>query len=49
MKIELAGIWLVMFVVLKTGSALLAGWSWWWLLMPIVPDVVVILRHFGVL
>lgn len=31
--------WLVAFVVLKNISLYAATWSWWWLLMPIVPVI----------
>lgn len=43
------GGWLLMFVVIKVGGTAFAHWSWWWLLLPIVPDLVVILRHFGLM
>lgn len=37
----------VLFIALKVASPLVADWSWWWLLMPEVPTIVVILKHFG--
>lgn len=43
------GLWMIMFIVIKVGGTQLAAWSWWWLLLPIVPDLVIILRHFGLL
>lgn len=43
------GLWLLMFIIVKVGGSGLAHWSWWWLLLPIVPDLVLILRHFGLL
>lgn len=41
--------WLLMFVIIKTGGTALANWSWWWIFLPIVPDLVVILRKMGLL
>lgn len=43
------GLWTIMFIVIKVGGTALADWSWWWLLLPIVPDIVVICRHFGLM
>jgi hypothetical protein len=40
--------WLILFVILKLGGPA-ALWSWWWLLLPVVPDLVVLLHKFGVL
>ena len=45
----LASLWFWMFVIVKVGGTALASWSWWWILLPIVPDVVIILKHFGLL
>lgn len=44
---SLFGLWLLMFIVVKVGGQALADWSWWWLLLPIVPDLVLILRRLG--
>lgn len=48
---SLWGIWLLMFIIVKVGSTQhqFADWSWWWLLLPIVPDLVLILRKLGLL
>lgn len=43
------GLWLLMFIIIKVGGTALAGWSWLWVLLPIVPDLVVILRKLGLL
>lgn len=44
-----AGFWLIVFVVIKVGGTALTNWSWLWLLFPIVPVLVVLLQHLGVL
>ena len=33
---------------LKTAGVTMANWSWWWVLLPIVPDVAWILMKMGV-
>jgi hypothetical protein len=45
--VSLGGLWLLMFIIIKVGGTSLASWSWWWLLLPIVPDVVFILHKMG--
>jgi hypothetical protein len=42
-----AGIWLLMFLVIKIGGTAFASWSWWWVLLPIIPDLVLIFRKLG--
>lgn len=44
-----AGLWLVSFLVMKLGGTLLAAWSWWWILFPIVPVLAAILGVLGLL
>ena len=44
---SLIGLWLLMFIVIKVGGTALSTWSWWWVLLPIVPDLVLILRRLG--
>ncbi len=46
---SLYGLWLLMFVIVKVGGTGLLGWSWWWVLLPIVPDAVLILKKTGIL
>ncbi len=45
----LGGLWLIAFIVLKLGGTSLAAWSWWWLLLPIVPVLVVLCQRLGLL
>lgn len=45
--VSLGGLWFLMFLVIKVGGTSLAAWSWWWLLLPIVPDVVFVLHKLG--
>ncbi len=40
-------LWLWFFVAVKVGGVSFAAWSWWWLLMPIVPDLSLIVKHFN--
>lgn len=35
------------FVTVKVVGTSLAGWSWWWLLLSIVPDLSLVVKHFG--
>lgn len=44
---SLFGFLLIMFLVIKLGGSSLAAWSFWWVLLPIVPDVVFILHKMG--
>ncbi len=44
-----SGVWLIVFVCVKWFGTALAGWSWWWVLMPIVPDVWLICQKAGLL
>jgi hypothetical protein len=40
--------WLVVFIIIKLFGTVLADWSWWWVLLPVVPDVYALLKVFGV-
>jgi len=45
-----AGFWPLtfwFFVVVKWLGTLFAAWSWWWVLLPIVPVIGVLVSHFG--
>ncbi len=46
---SLYGLWLLMFVIVKVGGTGLLKLSWWWVLLPIVPDLVLILKKMGLL
>ncbi len=39
--------WILMFLIIKIGGTSLASWSWWWILLPIVPDLVFIIQKLG--
>ncbi len=43
----LFGLWLLMFVVIKVGGTALVEWSWWWILAPVIPDLVLIFKRVG--
>ncbi len=50
MKLILHTFWsLVMaaFIAIKVGGTSLALWSWWWLLMPIVPIFGIFVQRMG--
>ena len=36
-----------LFVVIKMMGTALASWSWWWLFLPIVPVLSLVVKHFG--
>lgn len=40
-------LWLIAFIVIKVGGTALATWSWWWVLFPIIPDLVLIFKKLG--
>lgn len=44
---SILGLWLLMFLVIKAGGTALADWSWWWVLLPVIPDLVLIFRTVG--
>jgi hypothetical protein len=37
------------FVIIKWKGTLLVDWSWWWCLFPGVPELCLVLQHFGLL
>jgi hypothetical protein len=39
---------LLIFLVVKVGGTLLASWSWWWVLFPPIPVIVMLLNAAGV-
>jgi hypothetical protein len=41
------GVWLLIFLIIKVGGTALASWSWLWVLLPIVPDLVLLFRKLG--
>jgi len=44
-----AGIWFVAFILIKLAGTGLAAWSWWWILLPIVPVLALFLQKMGML
>lgn len=42
-------IFLALFIAVKLAGTSLATWSWWWLLMPLVPTVAFVLDKLGLL
>lgn len=41
------GLFFVLFVAIKLAGHSLAAWSWWWMLLPIVPLVGLLIQRFG--
>lgn len=41
--------WLLIFVIVKVWGSAFAAWSWWWVLLAIVPCVWVFLEKVGML
>jgi len=35
------------FIAVKLAGTSFAAWSWWWLLMPLVPTLSLAVRHFS--
>jgi predicted ABC-type sugar transport system permease subunit len=35
------------FIAVKLAGTSLAAWSWFWLLLPIVPVLSLVVKHFG--
>ncbi len=35
------------FIAVKVGGTSLAAWSWWWLLLPIVPVLSLLVTRWG--
>lgn len=47
MRDTLGGLVFVTFIAGKLTLAAFVAWSWWWLLLPIVPIIGVVMRHFA--
>ena len=37
------------FVIIKVAGTALASWSWWWILLPVVPVLSLVLQKVGLL
>ena len=35
------------FVAIKLAGTSLAGWSWWWVLLPMIPDLSMLVKRFA--
>lgn len=35
------------FITIKVAGVSLAAWSWWWVLLPIVPFAGLLVQHWG--
>ena len=46
-SLNLTGLWFLMFVLIKVAGTSLAGWSWLWLLLAIVPDLAFVFGKLG--
>lgn len=43
--VSFGGLWLLLFVCLKLAGTKLTAWSWWWLLLPIVPLLTELIKN----
>lgn len=43
----LNGLVTAFFIAVKVGGTALAAWSWWWLLMPLVPVLSLLVKAWG--
>mgnify|MGYP001597781731 CR=1 FL=1 len=41
------GFWLVLFIAIKIGGTSLASWSWFWVILPIVPLIVLLVQRLN--
>lgn len=47
-SINWLGLWFVIFLALKlAGQAYIATWSWWWVLLPVVPLIAGLFHAMG--
>ena len=35
------------FIAIKVAGTSLAAWSWWWMLLPVIPIFGLFVKHFG--
>lgn len=46
-SINLGGLCLIFFIVVKLIGHVFATWSWWWVLLPIVPCIGLLVEWLG--
>lgn len=47
MRDTIGGLVFALFIAIKLAGTSLAAWSWWWLLLPIVPLLALVVQHLG--
>lgn len=45
--VSFGGLFLAAFIAIKVVGTSLAAWSWWWLLLPIVPLLGILVQRWG--
>lgn len=48
-SVSFYGLLFWIFVIIKIGGTSLAAWSWFWILLPIVPVITLFLNKMGVM
>lgn len=43
----LGGLFFWGFIVIKVAGHIFNAWSWWWVLLPLIPFLGEAVRHFG--
>ena len=46
-RVNFMGLPLLMFVLIKVAGTSLADWSWWLVLLPIIPDLAFVFGKLG--
>lgn len=46
-SLNLGGFFTALFIAIKLAGTSFAAWSWWWILLPIVPILSLLVRHWG--
>lgn len=45
--VSFAGLFWCLFIAIKIAGHSLAAWSWWWIFLPIVPLLGLLVQRFG--
>jgi fatty acid desaturase len=46
-SVNFGGLFFALFIAIKLAGTSLAAWSWWWLLLPIVPVLALLVQKVG--
>lgn len=45
--VSFGGLWFVLFIAIKLAGTSLAAWSWWWIFLPIIPILALVVQKMG--